>query len=320
MSERGSYRSIPNALLSGPQFRALPERARWIFVVLKLNISAAGIAVWYPDELVVRLTSESGASADQVRLTLDILEHEGWIQRADNVIWVVDHLTHDPHLTDKDVKHRKNVARYVAGLPHTALVRAFIAHHPTWFMPDEAASTGLGWAFEGPSKGVKRVRKGPSKALQRPFEGPSKHEDEDEDEDENEKENEFPVADAAGPDEPIVPPAVHWVREGALWWRANIGDVSEPRFGAALKGVVAQHGWVAVFPALEYYHRTLPANKSRKPNWFAEEAARWIAEERDSHERIGVWGEEAKTFAWLAANPPPRAPYAVPPSPERARP
>lgn len=160
MSERGSYRSIPNALLAGPDFRRLPERARWIFVVLKMNMGPVGIDVWYPDELAMRLSQESGATPDQVRLALDILEHEGWVRRHDNIIWAVGHLEHDPHFNAQNRKHRASVLHHLAGLPRTGIVRDFISAHPTWILAEEARGNGLGWAFERVSNGKRKpIRK-----------------------------------------------------------------------------------------------------------------------------------------------------------------
>jgi hypothetical protein len=180
MSERGSYRSIPNALFSGPDFRRLSERARWVFVVLKMNVSAAGIDVWYPEELAIRLSAESGCPIDSVKLTLDILEHEHWIRRDDNLIWIVGHLTHDPHLSASDSKHRKGIQRAVAGLPHSDLVKQFVSAYPEWFPKEEAAFMGLAWALGGPRKGLRRGKTKSGRALQ----GPSKQEDEEENEEE----------------------------------------------------------------------------------------------------------------------------------------
>lgn len=152
MAERGIYRSIPCALLAGKDFRALPERARWIFVVLKMNIGAVGIDTWYPDELISRLTSESGATVDQVNLTLEILAHAGWIEREDNVIWVKQHLHFDPHLVPSNPKHRKSVQRHVAGMPRLGIIRRFVAENAEWFPQKEAIAMGMEWVSNGEAK------------------------------------------------------------------------------------------------------------------------------------------------------------------------
>lgn len=157
MAERGEYRSISRSLLSGKDFRALPERARWVFVAVKLNFGFVGIETWYPDELASRLSSETGATADQVKLALDVLEHEGWVRRQDNLVWVVGQLTHDPHVRASDAKHRKNAQRHVAGLPHLELVRAFMDAHPDWFPPSERLAMGLEWVPQESPKTLARV-------------------------------------------------------------------------------------------------------------------------------------------------------------------
>lgn len=149
MAERGTYRSIPHALLSGKDFRQLPERARWVFVVLKLNIGLTGIATWYPDELLARVTSESGASAEDVAYALDLLEEHGWIEREDNVVWVKGQLEHDPHLSSSNSKHRSSVQQHVAGLPRIGIVLRFCSEHRDWIPMEEAIAMGIDWVLDG---------------------------------------------------------------------------------------------------------------------------------------------------------------------------
>jgi hypothetical protein len=136
VSERGEYRSIPLALIDGPDFQRLPERARWVFVALKLNLGPVGIGVWYPAELVARLSAQSGASAAGVQDALMTLEREGWIQREGNVLWIVKQLEFDPHVKLANPKHRKMVQTVVGGLPRLAIVGRFIRYYELWFRAD----------------------------------------------------------------------------------------------------------------------------------------------------------------------------------------
>src|SRR5690348_6459558 len=98
MSDRGEFRAIPRVLLDGPDFQRLPERARWVFVALKLNFGPSGIEVWYPAELVARLSAQTGGSPGGVQDALNTLEEEGWIEREGNVVWIVGQLEFDPHV------------------------------------------------------------------------------------------------------------------------------------------------------------------------------------------------------------------------------
>lgn len=284
MSERGSYRSIPCALLAGGDFRRLSERSRWIFVVLKMNMSAAGIDIWYPDELHARLAAESGASIDQVRLTLDILEHEDWIRREDNVLWVVNHITHDPHQRETNPKNRKGIQRHIAGLPHIPLVRAFVGAYPEWFPPIEARSMGLAWALERPSKAPRSTKQNNNKLDNKTDNKDSLSASSTADPD--------PLVDAPDPlaPPPHEPPAVQtWVQEGAAIWREQVGKMTEPRFGAALKDAVRSHGWPEVKTALATYLSTeLARGKQRKVEWFADDVVRWIESSRTR--LVGVGG------------------------------
>lgn len=247
MAERGNYRSIACALLAGKDFRKLAERQRWIFVVLKLNLSGPGIDVWYPDELISRLTSESGASADQVKLSLDILEHEGWVRREENVIWAVGQLSFDPHLKPSDIKHRKSVQRHVAGLPRMALVRAFVEAHPEFFPASEGRSMGLGWAFDAPPKPLRRPKKGPSKQ-------------------EEEKEEEKDLS--GGPDN-------NWVADGAGLWSEKVSPIEPGRFGRSVKPMVKQYGWPDTRSALLFYIEDTEG-KPRRVEWFVADAVRCV--------------------------------------------
>lgn len=68
-----------------------------------------------------------------------------------------------------------------------------------------------------------------------------------------------------------------WVIEGAAWWSASVGVISEPRFGKGLKDAVVTHGWPKVFAALkEYVADAKQRGKPAKLEWFAGEIVRWI--------------------------------------------
>lgn len=156
MSERGEYRAIRRVLLDGPDFQKLSERARWIFVVLKINLGPAGIDVFYPEALVAQLAAQSGAPAEGVRAAMDELEAHGWVAREANVVWIKGQLKNDPHVKQADKKHCKAIQRHVSGLPRLAIVAAFMLEHRGWFRddtrPDGGPPEGLAWAFQGPLK------------------------------------------------------------------------------------------------------------------------------------------------------------------------
>jgi hypothetical protein len=171
--ERGQYRAIPSVLLDGKDFRSLSERARWVFVALKLNLGPAGIEVHYRRALAEQLAEQTGAPADGVAAALDELEAGGWVEREENIIWVVRHLEFEPNMKPSDSKHRKSIQRHISGLPHLPIVARFVAAYPQWFpreraeIPagqdgaldnaESAALKGLAWAFEAPPKGPKKA-------------------------------------------------------------------------------------------------------------------------------------------------------------------
>jgi hypothetical protein len=133
VAERGEYRAIRRVLLDGPDFQQLSERARWVFVALKLNMGPTGIEVHYRGALAHQVAAQTGVPAEAVTAAMDELEAGDWIRQEGNILWVVGQLDHDPHLKDNDQKHRKSVVKHVAGLPRLAIVRRFIEEHPQWF-------------------------------------------------------------------------------------------------------------------------------------------------------------------------------------------
>lgn len=146
-NSRGTYTSITRALFRGPDFQRLRPSARWTFVVLKANMSGmAGLDVIYPAELDARLQAETGHTAKQIAEDLAAL-NGAWVRREGSVVWVVDHLTYDPHAHVKDFNKRKGVQLHVAGLPRLPIVREFVRYHPDWFPIEECRESHLDWAF-----------------------------------------------------------------------------------------------------------------------------------------------------------------------------
>lgn len=295
MSERGEYRAIARALIDGPDFQRLPANANHIFLLLKLNFGAAGIEVWYPDELLARLCRQSAMNRDQVSAALDILEREGWVKRTDNVVWIVGQLEFDPHMAVSNPKHRLFIARQVAGLPHIDLVREFVARNTAWFEGIDRVSNGIAWAFDRVSKGSRKAKIPIRMAIGSPvLELPQLPEQEPE------QQTATTCAADAPPTEPLGSTG-HWVRDGAAWWREHVGEIAEPKFGAMLKAAVDHHGWDTIFPALRFYAEHAGKYKNRSPKYFADEAARWIAEEADEHRLIGANGNEAEIMAYVTS-------------------
>ena len=174
MADRGTYRAIKVVLLDGPDFQQLPERARWVFLTLKMSLGPSGIEVHYPEALAYQLSARTDAPVQSVKEALDLLEDAGWIRREANIIWIVGQLEHDPHINPVDAKHRRTIQRHVTGLPRLTIVRDFIEAHPDFFPPDEDDWTkGLPRAIEGPTQGETSVGNIPSKGHRRAIEGPT---------------------------------------------------------------------------------------------------------------------------------------------------
>lgn len=140
--------------MDGPDYQDLPERARHLFLVLKLSFGPAGLEVHYPEALAHELAAKSGMPTEAVKAALDTLEAAGWIRRERNMIWIVGQLKHEPSLELTNGNHRKSIQRHVAGLPRLALVRAFIEKYAEWFEGIDSPTDGYPMASEGVSDGI----------------------------------------------------------------------------------------------------------------------------------------------------------------------
>lgn len=163
MSDRGSYRSVATALLNGPDFQGLSRDARFTFLALKLNFGVVGIEVWYPAELVARVSAQTGIAAGGVQSALNELEAAGWIEREANIVWLIGQLRYDPHVKPADRKHRKMVQTQIDGLPRLDIVTRFVLAHAQWFTEDGTPSGApneiLSRAYEAPEKGLRSMEK-----------------------------------------------------------------------------------------------------------------------------------------------------------------
>lgn len=270
MSDRGEYRAIRRVLLDGPDFQQLPERARFVFVALKINLGPAGIEVWYPAELSARLSAQIGASSADVETALAMLEQSGWIAREANVIWIVGQLVNDPHVKQSDAKHRKMIQRHLEGLPRLGIVAQFAKAHRSWISsdgtPSGAPCEGLAWAIKGPPKGHRSTEK--------------------EKEKEKENETEKRVSPIGG---------ASWVADGVKLWEGIMGSVGAGEFGKQLKPMIDLHGWPAVRPDLEKWLRErAKVGKPARPSWYAGEVTARLAPKpkiRDDDGTLTEYGE-----------------------------
>jgi len=252
--ERGGYCSIRRVLLDGPDFQKLSERARWVFIALKLNMGPSGIDVFYPSALVFQLAAQTGASPNAVTEALVELEESGWLLREQNVVWLIGHLKHDPHVSASDSKHRKSVGRHLSGLPRLDIVRAFVVAHPEFFPPTDSPLPELAWAIEGPSKGHR------SREYEKEYEKESRV-----------RKKRSPAADAAAP-------RANWVDRIATHWNANVGRIAPGHVGASAKPAVDEHGIDLVERAMLAYIAQMQAGgKDCKWKWFLENISQWIA-------------------------------------------
>lgn len=272
MSDRGEYASIPRALAHGPDFQALPERARWVFVMMCLTFNGVGIEVRYPDSLAFELSAQTGATTEEVKAALNSLEEEGWIRREANVIWLCGRLEHSGLTLANPKKHIPHVRKVVLGLPHLQIVREFVEKYRAWFVedpqtPDGPLANGFSWmaaslSVANPRKKTKRASLSiGNRSSTDSQEGSKKVPDQ---------------TNTSGADAPVG----NWVA-AALEILAPAGEFKPGRIGSALKPVVDRYGWSETESGLRDYVNAPSRNGKKCPEYFAAEAGTWVVGARE---------------------------------------
>lgn len=137
VESRPDYRPFGTALGDDEDFHALSGLAAKLLVILRLDLSAAGIGKVYLSKLREQLGAE-GLNGGLER-ALEELEHRrrgqpyGWIIREGTVVWIVDALESEPNMSPESGKHRIFVGKHVAKLdPDSAIVQRFWDHYNMW--------------------------------------------------------------------------------------------------------------------------------------------------------------------------------------------
>jgi hypothetical protein len=136
---RGNYRSIHCVIVDGPDFQALSPGAKLVWYTLKMTLGPSGIDVI--PALAGTLMERTGLDDKAIAKGLGQLETAGWIRRERNIVWMVEGLRHDPHLSLINQNHRAQIAAHLNGLPRLAIVDAFRAHYEFAPKPIEMPST-----------------------------------------------------------------------------------------------------------------------------------------------------------------------------------
>lgn len=128
--DRGEFRPIYEALVDGPQFRALTPHARLCFFALKLKCGVCGIRAL--PGLREALGEWTGLQPKQVTAALVELMKADWVRVEQSLVWIVRGLEFEPSMDASNAKHRKHVRRVVESLPSVPLVTAFRDAHSEW--------------------------------------------------------------------------------------------------------------------------------------------------------------------------------------------
>lgn len=153
MNDRGDYSAIRVALINDPGFQRLAPAQRLVLLTLMATFNTAGIEVHYPDALAYQLAAQTGLQVDQIRTALEVLAHEDWIARDENVVWIRRQLA-DSNLARGNSKHRAAVRNMVAVLPRIGIVARFIRENEAWFSDEDRQADPVRWAFGSQSNAI----------------------------------------------------------------------------------------------------------------------------------------------------------------------
>lgn len=100
---------------------------------------------------------------------------------------------------------------------------------------------------------------------------------------------------------PLPEPEPSWPALGQEWWVAEVGVVSIPQFGKAIKPVVDTYGWEATFAGLqEYVGDRKRSNKPARLEWFVGESTQWIQSAKEpTTDEYGDLTEKGKRIAGI---------------------
>ncbi|HKO16720.1 MAG TPA: hypothetical protein VJU87_10795 [Gemmatimonadaceae bacterium] len=136
VSIRGDWRPLYLELADDAGFQRLSGRAAKLWLLLKCTLPATGIGVVYPS----KLCDQMGCGKAELEKAMIELQAprpgytRGWIEREQNIVWIIDGLREAALYSNNVKKHRPYVHRLVAPLPRQlTIVRRFKAEYEEWF-------------------------------------------------------------------------------------------------------------------------------------------------------------------------------------------
>jgi len=144
--DRGVYRSIYSAIVDDPDFIALSVPAKVVFYTCRVGLHAGPAAIFRYHPAMIALHTGLDLGAVSVALAeLDTQPNTStpWIIRDSLVLWIRNGLRHDPTMHLSDEKHRKSIARWLAGLPKSDVVAKFCDYY-TFPRPSEGQPRAIG--------------------------------------------------------------------------------------------------------------------------------------------------------------------------------
>lgn len=159
--DRGEYRPWFVSTIDDPAFAALDPFAFKLLFALRMTLSAIGIGILRPANVMDVL----GCSAEDLERGLQLLEKRkpgsevGWIMREGRIVWIINALHFLKGLYPNDPKHRVFVTRELASLSDCAIVRKFRDYYEEWLEGSSPEAKGQKRGIEAPSEHKTRQSK-----------------------------------------------------------------------------------------------------------------------------------------------------------------
>lgn len=145
--ERGEYRSMDAHTVDELWYQELTAAGRHVYLTLRLTLGPLGIAS--QPGLVPSLVERTGLPADVVEAALDELVAADMVACERNVVWVIDGLALETHMSATSRNHQLFIQRRWAELPAVGLRDRFRERYAPWFENVEAPSKALRRASRG---------------------------------------------------------------------------------------------------------------------------------------------------------------------------
>jgi len=125
--EKGSYRSVYQAIWDDEEFQGFDLDTQWAFFALRTirDCNFPCIFVFYRPSLYERIPNINEGTRTRIDAGIDALIDAGWVKYQRPVLWIVKGLKNDPSFVPGNGKQIKGIDAILRGLPNIKLVDEF---------------------------------------------------------------------------------------------------------------------------------------------------------------------------------------------------